>query len=97
MGMEPKHGDYFRAPQHLTQSQQQQYLARDEDLRRKYENGRCDTVIEFPDELKSTIALPAITRRIVNELIDRQLEGWTLERMRATKILDFNDWSVQLV
>lgn len=97
MRMEPKHGDYFRASQHLTKSQQQQYFARDEDLRRKYENGRCDTLIELTDELKSTIALPAITRRIVNELIDRQLEGWSLERMRANKILDFNDWSVQLV
>jgi hypothetical protein len=68
-----------------------------EDLRKKYKNGRCDTVIELTDEFKSTIALPAITRRIVNELIDRQLEGWNLERMRANEILDFNHWSLQLV
>jgi hypothetical protein len=97
MRMEPRHGDYFRAAQPVTKSEQQQYLARDEDLRKKYENARCDTVAELTDELKSTIALPAITRRIVSELIDRQLEGWNLERMRANKILDFNHWSVQLV
>jgi hypothetical protein len=97
MRMEPKHGAYFRAAQHLTKNEQQQYVARDEDLRKKYEKGRCDSVIELTDELKSTIALPAITRRIVSELIDRQLEGWTLERMRANEILDFNQWSVLLV
>lgn len=97
MRMEPKHGNYFRASQHLTKAEQQQWVARDEDLRKKYEKGGCDTVIELTDELKSTIALPAITRRIVNELIDRQMEGWNLERMRANDILDFNDWSVQLV
>lgn len=97
MRMEPKHGDYFRAAQHLTKAEQQQWVTRDEDLRKKYEKGRCDTVIELTDELKSTIALPAITRRIVNELVDRQLEGWNLERMRANDILDFNHWSVQLV
>ena len=67
------------------------------DLRNKYECGCCDTVIELTDELKATIALPAITRRIVSEVIDRQLEGWNLERMRANDILDFNHWSVQLV
>jgi hypothetical protein len=41
--------------------------------------------------------IPAIIRRIVSELIDRQLEGWNLERMRANNILDFNEWSVLLV
>jgi hypothetical protein len=97
MRMEPKHRDYFRAAQPVTKSEQQRYLARDEDLRKKYEKARCDSVIELTDELKSTIALPAITRRIVSELIDRQLEGWNLERMRANNILDFNEWSVLLV
>jgi hypothetical protein len=98
MRMEPKHGDYFRAAQPVTKSEQQKYFARDEDLRKKYrEKVRCDSVSELTEELKSTIALPAITRRIVSELIDRQLEGWNLERMRANNILDFNQWSVLLV
>lgn len=64
---------------------------------RSTKNGRCDTVMELTDELKSKIALPAITRRIVDELFDRQLEGWNLERMRDNDILDVNHWSVQLV
>jgi hypothetical protein len=97
MRMEPRHADYFRATKQVTKGEQQQYFARDKDLRKKFEKARCDSVIELTDELKSTIALPAITRRIVSELIDRTLEGWNLERMRANKILDFNEWSVQLV
>lgn len=36
MRMEPKHGNYFRASQHLTKAEQQQWMARDEDLRKKY-------------------------------------------------------------
>jgi hypothetical protein len=64
---------------------------------RKYEKGRCDTVIELTDERRSAIAPPAIMRRIVNGLIDWQLQGWNLERMRANNILDFNHWSVQFV
>lgn len=98
MRMEPRHGDYFRAEQQLTNAEQQQYFARAKALREKFgHNARCDSVIELTDELKSTIALPAIIRRIVSELVDRQLEGWNLERMRANRILDINEWSVQLV
>jgi len=96
--VEPRHGDYFRASQQLTKAEQQQYFARDKELREKFgDTARCDSVIELTEELKSTIALPAITRRIVSELVDRQLEGWNLERMRANKILDLNEWSVRLV
>jgi len=98
MRMEPRHGDYFRASRQLTNAEQQEYFAREKDLREKFgDTAHCDSVIELTDELKSAIALPAITRRIVSELVDRQLEGWNLERMRANKILDFNEWSVQLV
>ena len=99
MRMESRHpAADFRAEQRLTKSQQQLYLKRDKELSEKYgDKARCDSVVELPDELKSAIALPAITRRIVNELIEHNLDGWSLEKMRANKILNINEWSVQLV
>ncbi len=99
MGMEPPgRGDKFRAAELVTPSQQKLFIETDKKLREKWE-GRvgCDSVIELPDELKSSIALPAITRRIVNELINTDVDAWSLDKMRAQKILNIDQWSVQLV
>jgi len=93
----PGHAEEFRAQARLTTSQQELYLKRDKELSEKFGvQARCDSIIELPDELKSTIALPAITRCIVNELANG-IHGWSLEKMRAHKILDITEWSVQLV
>ncbi len=99
MRMEPpNHGQQFRAAERLTSSQQQMFLDTDKKHRERWAHRvRCDSVIELPNELKSTIALPAIIRRIVKELTENRVDGWTLEKMRANKILDINEWSVQLV
>jgi hypothetical protein len=99
MRMEPRnHGKRFRAQQPVTKGQQRRYFDRDQELRKKFgEKVRCDSVTELPDDIKSEIALPAITRTIVNELVEHSIDGWSIEELRAHKILDINDWSVQLV
>ena len=99
MRMEPRgHGEQFRAEERVTKSQQALFFETEKKHREKWgTHVRCDSVIELPNELKSSIALPAITRRIVNELIENAVDGWSLEKMRTHKILNVNDWSVQLV
>ncbi len=99
MRMEPRsHGEQFRAAERVTKSQQKLLFETEKKRREKWgDHVRCDSVIELPSELKSRIALPAIIRRIVNELIENSVDGWNLDKMRAQKILNLNEWSVQLV
>ena len=101
MRMEARgHGNYFRTERRLTPSEQAMILARDKHPRDKFgPNARCDAVSELPPDLKSAIAIPAISRRIVNELHKHTDgdESWSLEKMRAEGILDFYQWTVQLV
>lgn len=99
MRMEPPNHPRFRASPAI----QEDHVKLIQETEKKYDDRwgigkvRCDKVIELPKELKSTIAFPAITQRIVNELIENGVEGWSLDKMRNKKILNFNDWTVQLV
>jgi hypothetical protein len=83
MRVEPRsHGEQFRAEAQVTKNQQELFFETEKKHREKWGTQvRCDSVIELPNELKSSIALPAITHRIVNELIENAVDGWSLEKM----------------